>query len=397
MGGVIYRLGYNAECTSYGGLMASFFSGLIDYGIFMFWMLFCLGGFLLGITAVQKLLSFIPRKQEGTKTRWVDVVSAAEYWFAVTIGLVVSNGILYFIKEAKDIFVLVLFLSKLLSIFFFFAIIYYLFRWFDEKTGRVNKIGFEPLFFVLVFISIIFLYLNQGEQNKQLETRLNLRDKIGEHLLGKQHEPKEVHKKIALLWEPERMFVTNCLTNLIVDNVPQDIPNYLRILHPSPAFKLPEDKENLSVFNDMAKSCTETREGLKPEFNQLINSKLFNDLRPDLAEYARRSFFVNAFVEGPTTIKQYIFLINQSEGIISRDSMQSGEKQRTLLSILGFYDKKHEPFRFWKDVNQQYKVANCEHIVKLGPEGGFGSPVRPDEKTLADRKKCREEKNLPVE
>ena len=51
----------------------------------------------------------------------------------------------------------------------------------------------------------------------------------------------------------------------------------------------------------------------------------------------------------------------------------------------------------WKSIEWQYKVANCEHIVKLGPEGGFGSPVRPDEKTLADRKKCREEKNLPVD
>ncbi|SVC33965.1 uncharacterized protein METZ01_LOCUS286819, partial [marine metagenome] len=33
LGRMIYRLRYNAECTSYGGLMASFFSGLIDYGI----------------------------------------------------------------------------------------------------------------------------------------------------------------------------------------------------------------------------------------------------------------------------------------------------------------------------------------------------------------------------
>lgn len=347
--------------------MASFFSGL-------FWVFFYGAVFYAWTIAVAKLIAFFRLRQEGPDERWLSFVGTLLEFFSIASGLVVVAAVIYFLQDDEE-YLLVVVLAKPVTVYLLFRVIFYLFRWFDEKLGIENKKNFETLFYVLVLVLIVSFFWTINEGNEQTRIKDDLRFRVENHLLGKQHESMELMEGVRLKREPKRMFVSNCVTNFIFDDYSNNISVGIN-----------------TAFNNLVKTCTESRDKLRPEFIKLINTKLFHDLRPDLAESARGAFFAHSFRRGAKSVKKYISLIGQSrdKGNISRDSLLSHKRQWKWVN------EKHG-HRLWYDINWEYKVANCEHIVKQGPLGGFGASVAPDEKTLAERKKCREEKNIPIQ
>ena len=205
---------------------------------------------------------------------------------------------------------------------------------------------------------------------------------------------------VDTMLDPQRRFLTNCIKDSLIANYSLDTAAILlRTIVSNPVLeRMDKNKkyssfkdENIKIFNDYTKACTHLREKFQPIFKNLVDTKTFHDLRPDLAKIARVGFFTDTFRRGPRTIKKYISILNLSQddrGILRKTLKSDGKK---WMSINKKYGRE-----LWTSIEWQYKVANCEHIVKLGPQGGFRHPVRPDEKTLADRKNCREEQNLQL-
>ena len=265
--------------------------------------------------------------------------------------------------------------------------------WLDDRFGRMT---FRATYFYGAIIILGLYFYDQGEKRDALEKENQIKQDLF-HSINSALSKEDLHTLIvAQNWskfmDTDRYFLTECIQDYILDNfsienakrissiidsrrfLKKDDSNSLKKNLPADLFPLIQDKP---LIQEKISHCQGLLEKLKPEFKQLINAKLFNDLRPHLAKSAKESFYESSIMEGPKTVIKYISLIQLTTN-----------KQQWLET-----DKKYGR-KLKKGIEWQYKVANCEHIVKLGPQGGFGAPVRPDEKILAERKKCREEKNL---
>jgi hypothetical protein len=366
---------------------------ILNMVLFFFWIL----AFYIGFFAVYKLLDSKFIKSEEIGTRWNDLRESLITLVSLVGGGLVITSIAYFFKE--DSYVAAKLVSLLLICGYLLFVIMLLAKWLDEKFDRKDRKTFEhSYYFLAIIIFFSSAWINaENRRSKEEQTRIkhDLRFEIESHLLGNRYESLGMMEQIKVRMEPERMFVSNCVTNFIFENYSKSISTILWSINPNPIVDFPEDKssikkEAISIFYNQVNFCTDLREILKPEFRQLIETKLFNDLRLDLAKSARESFFAESFRRGPKFIKKYISFIglSQDKGNISRGSLKSdGEKWATIDEKYGYKLK--------NDIDHVYKVANCEHIERRGPSDGFQRALPPDEKTLAKRKKCREEKDLP--
>ena len=135
---------------------------------------------------------------------------------------------------------------------------------------------------------------------------------------------------------------------------------------------------NQPVMQRLVKVCRNFKSELQPKFKSLIDRKLFGDLRPDLAKLAKDHFYRNSFRKGPPTVSKYISLIQLTTN-----------KEKWLET-----DKKYGR-KLIKDINWQYKVANCEQFELSGQVGRFLSSFKEHiAQQQKDKQKCMEEKNL---